>query len=53
MKLSPAQMQQAVNAARALITEHSTPFMNYNKMISDEQLTQAIAQVFAAVEPKA
>jgi hypothetical protein len=49
MKLSPSQTAQAVTAARVLIQEHSKGFMNYNKMITDDQLAAALAQVMAAV----
>ncbi len=52
MTLTPVQLAQAVQAARDLITQHSTPLMNYNKMISDQQIAEALTQVFAAVEEK-
>jgi hypothetical protein len=49
MILSHAQMTQATAAARALVAAHSTGFINYNNMVSDDQLAQAIAQVLAKV----
>lgn len=52
MTLTPAQMKQALTAARDLITQHSTGLMNYNKMISDEQLVEALTRVLSAVEEK-
>jgi hypothetical protein len=52
MTLSPTQLAQAVAETRKLIAAHSTPFLNYNKMITDQQLTEALTQVLAAVEEK-
>lgn len=49
MILSQSQMQQAVTEARALVDAHSTGFINYSSMVSDDQLTQAITQVLAKV----
>lgn len=50
MTLTSEQMAQAVAAARAMVAEHSTGFINYNDMVSDDQLKQAIAQVLATVK---
>ena len=50
MTLDNDQMTQAMAAARALIKEHSTMFLDYNKMISDEALRAAIARVMSAIE---
>lgn len=53
MKLSAHQMAQAVTAARTIIKDHSTGFMNYNRMVSDDQIAAALTDVLAAVdEPK-
>jgi hypothetical protein len=49
MKLSDAQLAEAVTAARQLIQEHSTGFMDYNKMVTDDQIAAALTQVLAAV----
>lgn len=49
MTLDNDQMIQAMAAARLLIKEHSTMFLDYNKMVSDEALRAAIARVVAAI----
>jgi hypothetical protein len=49
MKLSPTQMAQAVIKARSMIKEHSTGFMNFNKMVSDDQISAGIVEILAAV----
>lgn len=49
MKLSTTQMKQAVAAARVLVAAHSTGFINYNNMVSDKQLAEALTQVLNAV----
>jgi uncharacterized protein YjgD (DUF1641 family) len=49
MKLSDAQLVEAVTAARQLIQEPSTGFMDYNKMVTDDQIAAALTQVLAAV----
>jgi hypothetical protein len=49
MKLSNQQMSQAVASARKLIKEHSTPFMNYNKMVTDDQISEALTQILDSV----
>ena len=49
MKLSPQQIAQAVAEARKIVAEHSTGFINYNHMVSDDQLTAALTRVLGAV----
>ncbi len=49
MKLTAPQMAQAAAQARKLITEHSTRFMDYNRMVSDDQIKAALTEVLAAV----
>lgn len=49
MKLSDKQMTEAVAAARAIILAHSTGFLDYNSMVSDDQIAAALTQVLAAV----
>jgi hypothetical protein len=49
MKLSDAQMKQAVAEARVLIKARSTGFVNYNDMVTDDEIVQGIAQVLEAV----
>lgn len=49
MTLDSKQMAEAVAEARALIKEHSTPFLNYNKMVSDDQIAEALTRIFGAV----
>jgi hypothetical protein len=49
MTLTPAQMAQAVAAARAIVAAHSTGFINYNNMVSDAQIAAALTEVLAAV----
>jgi hypothetical protein len=49
MTLSHSQLLEAVAEARALIKEHSTPFLNYNKMVSDDQILEALQRVLGAV----
>jgi hypothetical protein len=49
MKLSNQQMIEAVASARKLIKEHSTPFMNYNKMVTDDQISEALKQILDSV----
>ena len=49
MTLDNVQMAEAVTAAREIIQEHSTGFMNYNKMVTDDQIAAALTQVLAAV----
>jgi uncharacterized protein YjgD (DUF1641 family) len=49
MKLSPTQMAQAVTKARSMIKEHSTGFMNFNKMVSDDQISAGLTELLAVV----
>jgi hypothetical protein len=49
MTLDNVQMAEAVAAARQIIQEHSTGFINYNKMVTDDQIAAALTQVLAAV----
>jgi uncharacterized protein YjgD (DUF1641 family) len=49
MKLSPNQMAQAVTKARSMIKEHSTGFMNFNKMVSDDQISAGLTELLAVV----
>jgi hypothetical protein len=49
MTLDNVQMAEAVAAARDIIKEHSTGFINYNKMVTDDQIAAALTQVLAAV----
>jgi hypothetical protein len=54
MKLSASQTAQAVAAARDLIKAKSTGFIDYDSMVTDDEIANAITQVMAAVdeEPK-
>jgi len=54
MKLTDHQTSQAVAAARKLIKAHSTGFMNFDHMVKDDQIAQALTEVLAAVtdDPK-
>jgi hypothetical protein len=52
MKLSNQQMSQAVASARKIIKDHSTGFMNYNKMVTDAQISEALKQILDNVTPK-
>jgi hypothetical protein len=49
MILNNDQMTQAMAAARELIKEHSSGFLDYNSMVSDEALRTAIARVIASI----
>jgi uncharacterized protein YjgD (DUF1641 family) len=49
MKLSPSQMAQAVTKARGMIKEHSTGFMNFNKMVSDDQISAGLTELLASI----
>jgi hypothetical protein len=49
MKLSAHQMAEAVTEARVMLKEHSTGFMNYNKMVSDDQIAAGLTRVLAVV----
>jgi hypothetical protein len=55
MKLTDRQMAQAATESRKLIKEHSTRFLDYNKMVSDDQIKAALTEVLATVtdEPRA
>ena len=50
MKLTDTQLKQAMDATRALIKGHSTMFLDYNKMVSDEALEKAIVLILDSVE---
>lgn len=50
MKLSDNQMAQAVAEARVLIKAKSTGFVDYNNLVTDDEIAQGIAQVLAAVQ---
>ena len=50
MKLSDKQMSEAVAEARVLIKAKSTGFVDYNTMVTDDEIAAGIAQVLAAVE---
>jgi uncharacterized protein YjgD (DUF1641 family) len=42
-------MAQAVTKARSMIKDHSTGFMNFNKMVSDDQISAGLTELLAAV----
>ncbi len=49
MKLNDKQMAEAVIEARAIIKEHSHGFLDFNSMVTDDQIHLALAQVLSKV----
>ncbi len=49
MVLNETQMIEAVTEARAIIKEHSHGFLDFNSMVTDDQIHVALAQVLDKV----
>jgi hypothetical protein len=49
MKLSSHQMIEAVTESRKMIKEHSSGFLNFNNMVSDDQIMAGLTRVLAVV----
>ncbi len=49
MVLNETQMVEAVTEARAIIKAHSHGFLDFNSMVTDDQIAVALAQVLAKV----
>ena len=49
MVLNNKQMAEAVAEARAIIKSHSHGFLDFNSMVSDDQIHAALTQVLAKV----
>jgi len=53
MVLNNEQMAEAVTEARAIIKSHSHGFLDFNSMVTDDQIHQALAQVLSKVSEPA
>ena len=49
MTLNETQMAEAVVEARAIIKSHSHGFLDFNSMVSDDQIHAALTQVLSKV----